>query len=190
MEFDEVIHRRRSVRNYSGRKIGWKDVLDAIDVAIQSPFAGNMNNFKFIIIEDASMISNIAAFCEQLWIDSASIIVLVCSDDKNLENMYGERGRVFSRQQAGAVVQTFLLKLADLGIGGCWVGAYSDDLLRSKLDIPQEVQIEALIPIGYPSGPVKKKAKKNLENVLYWERWRNAKRPAVFKESREDFLPK
>lgn len=189
MEFDEVVRHRRSVRGFKGKRAHWKDVLHAIDSTLQGPYAGNHNNLKFLIIEDTEMIRNVSAFCEQSWVDSASIIVLVCSDDKNLENIYGERGRIFSRQQAGAAIGSFLMKLTDLGLGSCWVGAYSDDLLKSKLDIPSEVQIEAVIPIGYPVGGMKKKRKKALENVMYWEKWKRDKRPTVFREAEEDILP-
>src|SRR3989344_4872194 len=185
MEFDEVVKQRRSARGFTKKRANWKDVMYAIDSAIQGPFAGNHNNLKFLIVEEPGMIRTIAAFCEQHWIDSASTIVLVCSDETNLENIYGERGRVYSRQQAGAAIQTFLLKLADLGLGSCWVGAYNDEMLRAKLNIPLNILIEAVVPVGYAIGG-EKKEKKALENVLYWEKWGDGKRPSIFQESKED----
>ena len=100
---------------------------------------------------------------------------MVCSDDTHLENLYGERGRVYSRQQAGAAIQTFLLKLVDLGLSACWVGSYSDKLIRELLKIPEDIQVEAIIPVGYEKGRIGRRKKKELENSLRWELW-NVKR--------------
>src|SRR3989338_8403061 len=126
MEFSKVVKKRKSVNAFSGKKASWKDVLEAIDDAIQGPFAGNHNNMRFLIVEDSEMIKELAGLCEQNWISESGLLVVVCSDDTHLENIYGERGGIYSRQQAGAAIQTLLLKLVDLGLSACWVGAYSD----------------------------------------------------------------
>ncbi len=191
MEFDSVIRKRKSVRNFAKKKVGWKVALDAIEAANQSPFAGNHNNLKFLIIENAEKIKKIAKIADQPWIAESSLLILVCSDDTHLENLYGERGRVYSRQQAGAATQIILLKLVDLGLSACWVGSYSDELLKESLEIPQHIQIEAIIPIGYEDKKTesKKQRKKSLENVVYWESWENSKRPNFLTES-TDLPPK
>jgi nitroreductase len=191
MDFDALVKKRKSVRNFTSKTPKWSDVLEAIDSSLQGPFAGNQNNLHFLIIEDEEKISKIAEHCSQRWIDEAKILVLICTDDTHLENLYGERGRIYSRQQAGAAIQTFLLKLVDLGLCGCWVGAYSDELIRSYLKIPQHIQIEAIIPIGYekkvPSSKSSRK-KKSLESSIFWERWDQRRRPSLF-EAKEEYHP-
>ncbi len=186
MEFDSVVRKRKSSRAFGKKRPSWKAVLDAVDAANQGPFAGNHNNLKFLILEDSNTIKAVAELCEQSWIGNAPIVVLVCSDDTHLEDLYGERGRVYSRQQAGAVVQTFMLKLTDLGLSSCWVGAYSDELLKEKLKIPQHIQIEAIIPTGFGNDKQKKPKKKTLEDSLYWENWGQSRRPSLFEEDLSD----
>lgn len=187
MEFDAIVKKRKSVNKFTKKNVSWKYVLDAIELANQGPFAGNINNLKFLIIEEKETIKKIAKFAEQLWIAEAGIIILVCSDETHLENMYGERGRVYSRQQAGAAIQTVLLKLTELGLASCWVGAYTDEIIKESLKIPQHIQIEAIIPIGYENKKLseKKPGKKEIEHVIYWENWKNEKRPPLFKEPRD-----
>jgi nitroreductase len=191
MEFDSVIKKRKSVRSFKDKKVNWRDILEAIDSAVQGPYAGNFNNLHFLIVEDESKIKDIAKFSDQLWINEAPALIVVCSDDTNLENLYGERGRVYSRQQAGATIHTILLKLTDLGLSSCWVGAYADELIKQKLKIPQHIQIEAILPVGYENKRPgsDKKNKKELEAVLYWEAWRNSRRPTAFEESTSDNRP-
>ena len=48
--------------------------------------------------------------------------------------MHGERGRIYARQQAGAAINTLLLKLTDLGLQSCWVGSYDDEKIRELLE--------------------------------------------------------
>src|SRR3989344_117450 len=182
MEFDSVIEKRKSVHSFKSKKVDWRYIMEAVDSACQGPFSDNRNNLKFLIIEEPDKINKIAEFANQLWINEAPILVVVCSDDTNLENMHAERGRVYSRQQAGSAINTFLLKLTDLGINSCWVGAFTDELIKQLLKIPAQIQIEALIPVGYESGNSKKKKKKDLEHALFWEEWDSRKRPSLIKE--------
>src|SRR3989344_4170030 len=102
MNFDKVIDSRRSVHEFSSKKVKWSDVLEAVDAARKSPFAGNHNTLKFVITEDQEKKNKIAHLADQFWIAEAGIIVVVCSDDNPLEKIYYERGKNYARQQAGA----------------------------------------------------------------------------------------
>ena len=191
MEFDQLVKKRKSVREFVRKKASWKSVLEAIDSANQGPFAGNFNPLRYLIVEDKETIDFISKECGQDWISQVGIIVVVLSDDTNLEETYGERGRVYSRQQAGAVIQTMLLKITDLGLAACWVGSYNDEHVKQRLKIPEHIQIEAILPIGYENTKIKsdKKDKKELDTALYWEKWDQKKRPALFDEGKIDYNP-
>jgi nitroreductase len=104
MEFNSVIKKRRSIRDFKSKKVSWKLALEAIDSTLNCPFAGNHNNFKFLILENKDKIEKISKFSNQSWIKKSPLLIIICSDDSHLENLYGERGRVYSRQQAGSVL--------------------------------------------------------------------------------------
>ena len=182
MNFDKVIEKRRSVKSFKDKRVSWKLILEAIDAAIHGPFANNHNNLMFIIVENADTIKKIAEAADQDWINDAGVVVAVCSNIEPLEQLYNERGRIYARQQAGAAIETFLLKAVDLGLAGCWVGSYDDEKLRAILNIPNEIQIEAIIPAGYEAGKTSGKRKRDLDTVIYWEVWEQRKRPTIFKE--------
>ena len=185
MELDEAINSRQSIHSFKSKKVSWKEVLEAVHAALQGPAAGNKNHLSFLIVEDSNRINKLAEYANQSWICDAGIVIVVCSDDSDLEKIYGTRGRVYSRQQAGAAIQNFLLKITDMGLAACWVGSYSDELIKQSLDIPSHIQIEALIPVGYESGKSVKKKKKSLENSIFWENWDNRKRPTLIEEGPE-----
>lgn len=188
MEFDKLVKIRKSVRRFKKKKPSWKLVLEAIDLANEGPFANNHNHLRYLIVEDEGLISSVAGYCEQPWINQSKILVVVCSDDTYIEGMYGERGRVYSRQQAGAAIYALILALKERGIDTCWVGSYSDELLKEKLGIPQHIQVEAILPLGFEDGKSKKPVKKKLESSLNWELWGQSRRPSLFEEGGEGFV--
>jgi nitroreductase len=184
MELDETIEVRHSSRSFKNKNVSWKDVMLAIDSALKAPFAGNQNNLKFIVIENTETIKKISELAQQNWISESPLLIVVCSDDKSLESLYGERGRIYSRQHSGASIENLLLKLTDLGIDSCWVGAYTDELIKQVLNIPFDNQIEAIIATGYEQKkPGQAPARKRpLDVAVYWEKWKNNKRPTAFEE--------
>jgi nitroreductase len=182
MDFDKVVNRRVSVNSFTSKRPSWKAAMLAIDSALQGPFAGNKNNLKFIIVESQETIKELAKHAEQDWISSVHMAIVVVSDDTVLEDMYGDRGRVYSRQQAGAAINTILFKLVDFGLSACWIGAYNDSEVRHLLKIPKHMQIEGIIPVGYSAGKTKKKRKVSLSSAVSWEDYTMKRRPTLTEE--------
>ena len=183
MDFDKVIEKRKSVRSFKNKVVNWKDIVYVVEAATKGPGAGGDLPLKFIIVENPKSIQRLAEAAEQSWIADAGIIIAVVSEDKHLENLYGDKGRIYSRQQAGAAISTILLKLTDLGLAGCWVGSYNDEKVKQVLHVPAGKQVEAIIPIGYENPvPEKKRKKMTFEFYLRWEELGKKKRHPIFIE--------
>ena len=39
------------------------------------------------------------------------------------------------------------------GLGTCWIGAFDNNKLKNLLNIPKDVNVVVVIPLGYPKGP-------------------------------------
>ena len=185
MDLDKAIMRRRSVRSFSEKKVRWDYILEAIDAANQAPFAGNINSLKFIIVEKQELKDKLAAHSQQLWISKASHIVVVASNKKHLENLYNERAEKYVRQQAGAAIENFLLKITDFKLASCWIGAFDDEAIKKDLGIPKEYEVEALLPVGHILKKkilLKKPRKNRLDTSVYWELCGISKKPNVRKD--------
>ena len=50
---------------------------------------------------------------------------------------------------ASIVCTHMMLQAAELGIGSCWVGYFNADEVSAALDLPEQVTVSALLPIGY-----------------------------------------
>ena len=46
-----------------------------------------------------------------------------------------------------------------LGLGTCWVGLFNDDAVSKALDLPENLQVAALLPMGYPADGSKPSVK-------------------------------
>ena len=110
MKLDEAIQNRRSIRKFNTKKPDWRDIIECIDVARYAPMAGNNYTLRFILIDDKEKIQKIAKAAQQDFVSQAKYVVVVCSNPSKTTNTY-EKGEIFCRQQAGAAIQNFLLKI-------------------------------------------------------------------------------
>jgi len=174
MDLDKAIKERHSVRRYTSRAPDWRKIIEAIDVARLAPLAGNIPTIKFILITEDDKISQLGEACQQDFVGTAKYILVVCTDASQSTRSYDERGYRYATQQAGAAIENFLLKLVDLGLASCWIGAFSDEQVKRILQIPENVSVEGLFPIGYEMPPkTKQKSKPNLDSILYFNIWKN-----------------
>jgi nitroreductase len=175
MDLDKAIKERKSVRNFSTKSVSYRKIMDAVNAANYAPKAGNINTCKFIIVSDREEIKKLAKASQQDFIAKADWIVAVCSDTRQIEVSYEEeRGKRYGKQQAGAAIENFLLKITDLGLATCWVGAFDDEEVRRALQLPDYAEVEAIFPIGYEMPPKSKQRKKPaLEEVVYFDVWGN-----------------
>lgn len=174
---DRIIKERKSIKKFSDKKPDWRDIIEAIDKARYSPMAGNLFSLKFILIDEQEKIDKLAEASQQDFISYTKYIVVVCSNPSKTMKAFPERGKIYLRQQAGAGIQNFLLKLEELGLSTTWVGHFIDKRIKSILKIPKDIQIEAIFPIGYENKIKKSKPKKKIriDNILYFNEY-NKKR--------------
>ena len=174
MDIDKAIKERHCVRNFkTTKKPSYREVIAAIEAATKAPLAGNIYSVKYVLVQDKEKIKALSVAAQQDFIEDVDFVVVVCSDKKELERSYYARGEMYAKQQAGAAVENLFLKLTELGLSTCWIGAFSDDTVKRILRIPDNVDVEALLPIGYELGKGKQQAKPDLDFVLFFDQWKN-----------------
>ena len=173
MDLDKVIVKRCSVRKFHKKRPNYRDIIEAVDAGIKAPLAGNIPCVKFILIDDPEIIAKLAEASQQDFVADVHYVVAVCSDKKDVIRSYYERGERYVKQQAGAAIENFLLKLTELGLATCWVGAFIDEQIKKALKIPANVDIEAFFQIGYSLLNDKQKKKPALDNSLFYNQFGN-----------------
>ena len=174
MDLDKAINKRFSCRKFKSKKPDWRKIINAIELASKAPAAGNLPTVKFILVSDKEKILQLARAAMQDFISQTHYVIAICSEPKQTILNYGERGKSYYKQQAGAAIENLLLKITSSGLATCWVGAFADDTVKRILQLPEDVDIEALLPIGYAFEKQKQRFKPSLENnILYFDIWKN-----------------
>ena len=176
MQLDKAIKTRKSVRKFKDKKPSWKDILEALDASIYAPMAGDIFTLRLMLIDDKELIQEIATYSAQDFIAQAKYVAVFVSRNQRTVTSYGKRGEVYVRQQAGAAIQNFLLKITELKLSTCWIGHFQEKRIKDLLKIPEDRQIEAVFPIGYEiKKPLEKKTKRDLNDLIYFNEWKNKK---------------
>jgi nitroreductase len=176
MNFDSLIKARRSVRRFKSTKPDWRAIIEAIDAARFAPMAGNNYTLKFILVSKPEKIQRIAEATQQSFVGTVHYVVVVCSNPKRTINAYAERGELYVKQQTGAAIENFWLKLVEKGLSTCWVGHFVESIIKETLRIPQGIQVEAVFPIGYAALKPIKRGKIDIDSILYFDEYKNKKK--------------
>jgi len=172
MEFDKVVDKRKSVRKFKTKKPDWRDIIKAVDSSLKIPLAGNIPCIKYILVDNAEKISKIKDSCQQDFVGKVQYLIVVCSDDADVVRSYEKKGKDYVKQEVGASIHNFLLKLTDSGLSGCWVGFFIESQIKRALNIPENINVEAVIPIGYSDDKTGMKRKPNLDRSLYFNEYK------------------
>ena len=176
MQLQDAIKKRKSVRRYFDKKPDWRKIIRAIDMARFAPSAGNQFVLKFILVSDEKKITKLAEATQQDFIGTAKYVVVAVSDDSKLVRSYGDRGIRYASQQAGAAIENFLLALTEQGLVTTWVGYFYDEQVKDILGIPENLSVEGIFPIGKETKiKTSERRKVELENILYFNKWKNKK---------------
>jgi len=153
MEVFEAIRTRRSVRSYSDRPIP-PDVLDRMRMALRyAPSAGNNQPWHFIFVADPGLRREVAKAANgQLWMADAPLTIVGCGLPRQAYDRVGGQRSSVDIDVAIALDHLTLAAVAE-GLGTCWIAAFSEEKVKRLLEIPAEVRVVAMTPLGYPSSP-------------------------------------
>ncbi len=175
MEFEDVLYKRRSIRKFLSVPVEREKIAKILAAGNEAPCAGNIANWRFILVEDKATKQKIAeAALEQYWIAQAPSVIVVCSEQETIKRMYGLRGeRLYAIQNCATAVENMLLEAVNLGLGSCFVAAFEEEAVARALDIPEGVRPQAILPIGYPGEEVPRPMRFKIEDITYINSWGN-----------------
>lgn len=86
----------------------------------------------------------------------------------NLYQQLAESKTTLMRLQANVyiAIEHMVLRATSLGLGTCWVGAFDRQRLHEYLQIPKNVYICTLLPVGYPAQNPAARPRLPLEEII------------------------
>ncbi len=180
---DQIISARRSVRAFKkDRPVPAGHIRAIFEAARLAPSACNSQTWRFIAVTAADTIDRICRTAMRpvipnKWLSQAPLLVVGCAKLDIVANRIGARvtGTEYYQIDLGIAMEHMALKATELGLGTCWIGWFSEEKIRSILDIPRRVKVPALLAVGYPADDApSKRSRKPLEKILFSEKWGNS----------------
>jgi coenzyme F420-0:L-glutamate ligase / coenzyme F420-1:gamma-L-glutamate ligase len=197
----DAIKQRRSTRKYLPQQVPAELVKEVLVAAGWAPSAHNSQPWRFIILEDALVKQALADDMADAWaadltkdgskVDlnvrkerierfaNAPVLILACSTMDGLRKFPDEKRQMCERdlamQSLGAAMQNLLLTAHAMGLGACWFCApgFCKETVRKVLCVPESVEPEAFVIMGYPAEIPFVPTKKSLEEYCFKDMWEN-----------------
>ena len=140
-----------------------------LEAARLSPSASNRQEWKFIVVSDKDARKKLAkAAFGQSFIAEAPIVIVACGTESKAMLSCGQPMHTVDVSIACAYM---ILQACELGLGTCWIGAFREDEAKKILNIPEQVRVVAIIPLGYPNQSPPKKFRKDLDQIVCYEKY-------------------
>ncbi|NLW08854.1 MAG: nitroreductase [Firmicutes bacterium] len=169
MSFLELAKKRYSVRNYKDRPVEKEKILQVLEAARNAPSACNYQPWHFIVIADDEEIKNkVAETYPRNWFRKAPVVIAACGD----HSLSWKRadGKDHCDVDLAIAIEHMALAAADLGLGTCWVCAFDAERCHKILELPENLEVIALLPLGYPDDEkIPDKKRKSLEEIVTWK---------------------
>lgn len=171
MDVLEAIKGRRSIRAFKNRDVPAEIVEKLIDAARWAPSAGNIQPWEFIIVRKPKIKRRLVeAALDQVFIEEAPVVIVVCANEERSSQGYGVRGEtLYCLQDTAAAIQNIHLTAYSFGVGTCWVGAFREEETRKILKIPHGVRPVAIIPVGYPAESPSPRRRRPISQTVHYE---------------------
>jgi nitroreductase len=166
MELLEGIYSRRSQRHFTGEPVARDQLVEIVRAGTWAPSGLNNQPWRFVIVTDGSVRDRMAELTKYSRIVREATACLAVFIDR--EVMYHE---VKDHQAMGACLQNMLLAAHALGLGAVWLGEIlkSSVEVRDLLELPESLDLMAVVAVGHPSEWKETSHRKEVEEVLLKE---------------------
>jgi len=171
MKVLDVIQKRRSVRKYKENPISEKALMRVLEAARLAPSGKNFQPWKFIIVKDKALKEKLAqASAGQFFMAEAPIIIVGCGFP---DNCYAHMGRYMKSWSVDVTIalEHLILQAQEEGLGTCWIGSFEEEEVKAILNIPENVKVLALTPLGYPDEIPRFRGRKSLDEIISYDRF-------------------
>lgn len=149
MTFLELAKERYSVRSFKNESIKDDELKKILEAGKVAPTACNFQPQKIYVVKKEELRQKLATVSPCTF---NAPVILVIGYDKNLDWKNKKIPGYSSGETDAAIVTThMMLEAWELGIGSFWVGMFSDVAVSEVLGLPENIQVTALLPMGYPS---------------------------------------
>ncbi len=177
MDVKTCILGRRSIRKYSDKPVDDALIGEIVAEASYAPSWKHTQITRYTAVKDPAVKKKIADEATTIWRGNGNIIneapVLIAltvvkgrsgyERDGSFSTVREDRWQFFD---AGIAAQTFCLAAHEHGLGTVILGLFDIDTVSDILGIPEDRELIALIPLGYPAEEPTAPRRKEVSDLL------------------------
>ena len=161
----DAILKRVSIRSYGSRPVSKEDIEKVVTAGKSAATANNLQPCEFVAVTDEPTRKQMSAIAPQNgpYMACAPCVLAVVAKPVK-----------YYLEDGAAATQNILVMARDLGIGTVWVAGDKKDYcgkIKKLLHVPEEYLLVSLVCLGYPEKEFPVTPKKELKEVLHWEKF-------------------
>lgn len=171
MDFQTLLEHRRSTRAYTGEPVTRAQLDAMLQAGVHAPNACNAQCWHFFCTIDPEYITRLVpdvySHGRAEWLQKVGCAILICTDPEAIEARFGTIARErFAVQDTAAAATQILQCATDLGLAGCWMGAFDHDRAREFFGVPEKMEPVILLGIGHAAAEPPARPRKPMEEVV------------------------
>jgi len=180
MDILEVIKSRRSIRRYKNDPVPDEALETVLEAVRWSPSWANTQCWEIVVVKEPKERTELAGTLPKGNPAVSSMmnapIVLVLCGIKGVSGYY--KGQAATEKgdwlmfDLGIAMQTLCLAAHAQGLGTVVVGMFDHRKAAEILKIPQNIELIAMTPLGYPETPGRAPRRKEVSLFVSYERFR------------------
>ncbi len=178
MTANECIRERRSIRKFANRPVPHEVLAQIVATASYAPSWKNTQITRYIAVEGDRKAA--LAKCTKLYpgngtiIENAPMVIAITivkgrSGYERDGSFSTPKGSGWQMYDAGVASEAFCLSAYEQGLGTVILGLYDEKDAAELLEIPEDRELIALIPIGYPDETPNAPRRKTVEDLLSYQ---------------------
>jgi nitroreductase len=163
MEIFEAIRTVLAVRSYQDKPVPPDVVRRIVEAGRLTGSSKNGQPWHFIVVENRETLRQLGALVRTGSYTAQAALAVVVVIDKT----------EYAVSDASRAIQSMILTAWSEGIGSNWVGFLGMTGVKSLLGIPDDLDVLAILPFGYPAQARDqgKKRRKSLSEIAHRERF-------------------
>ena len=193
MNFQQIINRRHSIREFEKKQISKEVLVKLIENACKAPSAGNRQPWIFYVVYSKKVMNQIIEYSKE---SSKKLKKQISKKSLKLQKISNEFHNTLGNAPAiififrlkdkkeakyikpndiasiSCAVENLMLSAVEKKLGTCWIGSFKYPEMETKLvrllKAPKNQELTASIVIGYPKKGYNPliRSKKKLQEVL------------------------
>lgn len=176
MEFQKVLEKRRSIRQYDkAEKVSEEEIRILLGAAQLAPSWKNQQTSRYYCIMSEEKLKEFRSSCLPAFNAgnaenaSALIVTTFVSDwsgfDGKTHQPVNELGNGWGSYDLGLQNENLVLKAAEMGLATLIMGIRDGEKIREMLSIPERETIVSVIAVGHSSLEPDMPVRKNLDDI-------------------------